>query len=62
MIEFLTALSLAIVIEGVLYALFPEGMRRKMIQVLEMSDGSLRTSGIIATIAGLGFLAILRIF
>ena len=34
--DLITALGLVLVIEGALYALFPDGMQRMMKQVLEM--------------------------
>ncbi|MCG8545448.1 MAG: DUF2065 domain-containing protein [Alphaproteobacteria bacterium] len=50
--DFLTAIGLVLVLEGVLYALFPEGMQRMMAQALEMSPGTLRKGGLIAAVAG----------
>ncbi len=48
----LAALGLAITIEGVLYALFPDAMRRMMVQVLRLPPDTLRAAGLAA--AGLG--------
>jgi uncharacterized protein YjeT (DUF2065 family) len=50
--DFVTAIGLVLVIEGALYALFPEGMQRMMAQALEMSPGFLRKTGLTIAIAG----------
>lgn len=56
MSDFLTALSLALAIEGVAYALFPGAMRRMMAQVLALPPDTLRLAGLAA--AGLGVLGV----
>lgn len=40
--DLLTALALVLVIEGCLWALFPDGMRRAMAQALAMPAATLR--------------------
>lgn len=50
--DFLTALALVLVIEGGLYALFPEGMRRMMLQMQEIPENRLRMIGMIGAIVG----------
>lgn len=50
--DFLTAVGLLLVLEGVLYALFPSGMQRLMSQALELSPAVLRTGGILAAVLG----------
>ena len=60
MTELLTALALALVIEGALYALFPGAMQRFIRQVMEAPPGWLRIAGAIAVVAGLGFIWLLR--
>jgi uncharacterized protein YjeT (DUF2065 family) len=47
-----TALALLLVIEGVLYALFPEGMRRIVVQMLTVPAPILRALGLGATCVG----------
>lgn len=54
--DFLTALGLALVIEGIAYALFPGGMRRMMAEVAVMPASVLRAFGLVA--AGSGVLAV----
>ncbi len=55
-----TALALILIIEGALYALFPEGMKRMMRLVLEQPPDSLRAAGLAAAIAGVALLWLLR--
>ena len=50
--DFITAIGLVLVIEGALYALFPEGMQRMMAQALEMPPAFLRRSGLAVAVAG----------
>ena len=45
---FLTALALAIALEGLLYAAFPEGMKHMMSRALEIPSPQLRAGGLIA--------------
>ena len=61
MTELLTALALALALEGVIYALFPESMRRFMQHVMEMSDNSLRIAGVFAAIIGVAAIAVIRL-
>lgn len=52
MTDFLTALGLVLVIEGSLYALMPEGMKRMMAQVQSLPTPKLRVVGLGAAAAG----------
>jgi len=61
MTELLTALALALALEGVVYALFPDTMRRFMAHVIEMPETSLRIAGIFAAIIGVAAIAIIRL-
>jgi len=49
---FWAALGLAIAIEGIIYALFPEAMKRMMAMVMVQPTGSIRGAGIGAAVAG----------
>ena len=60
MAELLTALALAIVLEGIAYALFPATIRRFMLQVLEMTDAGLRLAGLAAAVVGVAAIATIR--
>jgi uncharacterized protein YjeT (DUF2065 family) len=55
-----TALSLVLVIEGVLYSLFPEGMKRMVAQMVLVPSSVLRIAGLAAAFAGVGFVWLLR--
>lgn len=48
----LTALGLAIAIEGIVYALFPEAMKRMMAKVMALPPGAVRGGGLAAAVAG----------
>ena len=58
--DLLAAIALAIAIEGALYALFPEAMKRFVVMVLEQPASSLRMAGIIATALGVGLAWLVR--
>ena len=60
MTDLMTALALAITIEGILYALFPEAMKRMMAEVLKQLPGVLRAAGLIAAAAGVFALWLVR--
>jgi len=57
---FLTAVGLAVAIEGVAYALFPGAMKKAMVQVLAQPESVLRTAGLIAAAAGVGIVWLVR--
>ncbi len=46
------ALALVLAIEGALYALFPEAMRRAIARALELPPGALRLGGVAALALG----------
>jgi hypothetical protein len=50
--DFATALALAFVIEGILYALFPEAMRRMAAQMTSQPILVLRLTGLAAACLG----------
>ncbi|MGF1560614.1 MAG: DUF2065 domain-containing protein [Geminicoccaceae bacterium] len=56
MSDFLTAVGLVLVIEGVLWALFPATMRRAAATVLQISEQRLRQGGLFAV--GIGVLVV----
>lgn len=60
MTTFITALGLAIVIEGVCYALFPDAMKKMMLQVLAQPTSTLRAFGLGATILGVFIVWLIR--
>ncbi|MDA1091076.1 MAG: DUF2065 domain-containing protein [Proteobacteria bacterium] len=56
----LTALGLAIAIEGMIYALFPEAMKRMMAAVMVQPAGGIRIAGLGAAVAGVFILWLVR--
>ncbi|MBE09751.1 MAG: hypothetical protein CMM35_05525 [Rhodospirillaceae bacterium] len=57
---FITAIGLVLVIEGSIYALFPQGMQRMMSQALELPVSALRAGGLIAAVAGFALVWLIR--
>ena len=53
MSDFLAALGLVFVIEGLIFAAFPGHAKKAMMSVLETPDASLRMIGIAAAVLGL---------
>ncbi len=60
MVDLLVGLGLAVAIEGVLYALFPDGMRRMMAQALTLPPEALRLGGLLAAAFGVGVVWLAR--
>ncbi len=60
MTDFLAALGLVFVIEGLIFAAFPEAAKRAMASVLETPDISLRVVGIGSAIVGLVLVWLVR--
>ena len=56
----LTALALAVAIEGIVYALLPDAMKRMMARVIEQPSAGIRTAGLIAAVAGVCVLWLVR--
>ena len=55
-----TGLALVLVIEGVLYALFPEGMKRAAARAMAVPPQVLRLAGLLAACAGVVIVWLLR--
>jgi uncharacterized protein YjeT (DUF2065 family) len=60
MVDLASALALAIAIEGILYALFPDGMKRMMASVFDMPSSYLRVAGLMAAVLGVGLVWMIR--
>ncbi len=58
--DLLTALALVLVIEGMLWALFPEAMKRAAERALIMNSGQLRYAGLVAAAAGVVLVWLIR--
>jgi uncharacterized protein len=62
MTDLLTALGLMFVIEGAMYALFPDGMRNMMARVMPLPSSQLRGFGFVMAIFGFVIVGVLRGF
>ena len=60
MSDFLAALGLVFVIEGLIFAAFPEAAKKAMASVLQTHDMSLRLIGIGSAIVGLALVWLVR--
>ncbi len=58
--EFLVALSLVMVIEGLLPVLSPRGMRKTWEQMSQLDDRTLRLVGLVSMVAGAAALHMLH--
>jgi len=58
--DLLTALGLVLVIEGAVYALFPDAMKRMTTQMLQVPSTSLRSAGLFAAVIGFGVVWLVR--
>ncbi len=60
MSDFLVAVGLVLVIEGLIFAAFPQAAKRLATQALATPDGSLRTAGVVAAILGVLLVWLMR--
>ena len=60
MLDFLAAIGLVFVIEGILLAAFPGGAKHTMALVGKMQDTPLRIFGIVAALAGVVLVWLVR--
>ena len=60
MVDLITALGLAITIEGIAYALFPDAMKKMKAQVLTLPSANIRAAGLAAAAAGIFILWLVR--
>lgn len=60
MLDFLVALGLVFVIEGIVFAAFPAIAKRALAHVLETPDSMLRTVGIVSAVAGVVLVWLVR--
>jgi uncharacterized protein YjeT (DUF2065 family) len=62
MFEILTAVGLLLFIEGLLYALFPGGMKSMLNSMKDLSEQKLRVGGFIFAIIGFLIIAYIKKF
>ena len=60
MSDFIAALGLVFVLEGLLFAAFPDFAKRAMESVMQASDSSLRIVGLVSAILGIALIWIIR--
>jgi uncharacterized protein len=60
MSDFLAALGLVFVIEGLLFAAFPDAARRAVVTILNTPDQTVRTIGIVTAFLGLAVVWLVR--
>ncbi len=60
MIDLVTALALVLVIEGAVYALFPDAMRRMMSRAMELPGSALRYGGLTMALVGVALVWLVR--
>lgn len=58
--DFLTALALVLVIEGVVYALFPDAMKHMMLRAMDMPSSVMRAGGLALAATGVFLVWLLR--
>jgi uncharacterized protein YjeT (DUF2065 family) len=59
--DLVIAFALVLVIEGLLYALFPDAMKRMMESVMSMPSSSIRSAGLLSAIVGVGIVWSIRL-
>jgi len=57
----LVALALVLIIEGAIYALFPDGMKKVMAAMQEIPASTLRSFGLAAAVTGVVIVWLIRI-
>lgn len=60
MTEIIVAIGLVLVIEGLLYALFPSSMKKMMAIALDQPETGLRQIGLIAAIIGVVIIYLIK--
>jgi uncharacterized protein YjeT (DUF2065 family) len=62
MLDLIAALGLALAVEGILFAAFPDGMRRAMFEAAHSPSDRMRIVGIISALAGVAIVWAVRQF
>jgi len=62
MFDLIAALGLALAVEGILFAAFPEGVRRAMYEAAHTPSDRMRVVGIISAIVGVVIIWLARQF
>jgi uncharacterized protein YjeT (DUF2065 family) len=62
MFDLIAALGLALAVEGILFAAFPEGVRRAMYEAAHTPSDRMRVVGIISAVVGVVIIWVARQF
>ena len=60
MTDLAVGLALVLVIEGLMYALFPDHLKRMMVMVMSVPASTLRVAGLVAAVIGVGIVWLVR--
>ena len=60
MSDLIVGLGLVLVIEGILYALFPQGMKRLAARMILLPPQTLRGAGLLVAVIGVAIVWVLR--
>jgi uncharacterized protein YjeT (DUF2065 family) len=52
----LIGFGLILIVEGLIYAIFPEGMKKLLTRMIDMPVSALRSGGLVAAVIGLALL------
>lgn len=55
-----TSAGLVLVLEGIIYALFPQGMKNMMVQIMTMPASNIRKGGLISAFVGCGIVWLIK--
>ncbi|MGO4705688.1 DUF2065 domain-containing protein [Microvirga sp. 2MCAF38] len=62
MLDLIAALGLALAVEGILFAAFPDGMRKAMYEAAHSPSDRMRLVGIVSALAGVAIIWAVRQF
>ncbi len=60
MLDLVAALGLALAVEGILFAAFPDGVRRAMYEAAHTPSDRMRLVGIVSAVAGVAIIWLVR--
>ena len=60
MLDLIAALGLALAVEGILFAAFPDGMRRAMYEAAHSPSDRMRLVGLVSALIGVGIIWLVR--
>ncbi|MFB0923058.1 MAG: DUF2065 domain-containing protein [Alphaproteobacteria bacterium] len=58
----LIGFGLILIVEGLIYAIFPEGMKKLLNRMIDMPVSALRSGGLVAAVIGLALLWAMKAF